>query len=567
MENNDKQYDSRGSKPWGDRDGESRGRDRFSRERSYGRKPFNRDGEGRSRSYSNNSYKKYNNEGGNSEQEGTPRTFGEDRPRRFNAEGTEHRSFRKFDDKGGGREFKPHRNFGEGDRPHRRFEDRNNFSSFKKDNEGGQEGQSENREFRPHRRFDENREGRDFKPRRPFNSENGERRSFNRDGERRSFNRDGEHRSFNRDGERRPFNRDTDERRSFNSENGERSSFNSEYGERRSFHRDNGERRSFGRDDDRFGGRRDFRPSRFGDSKPRTKTYENPTDFVSIDKNLLNRNFDDEWSDNEVITDYEMPQEEEEEIKQPATEAEGYRINRFISGAGVCSRRAADDFIASGRITLNGNVVTDYSTKVFPGDEVCLDGKKLTSQKLVYIVFNKPKDCICTKSDELGRRTIFDYIKSDVEVKNVGRLDRDTTGVMLLTNDGDLIERLTHPRYNKMKIYHVFLNKNLSPEDLEAIRAGVDLDAVMSEDGTEQKGGHIDVDDLQYVDGEKNQVGIQIHSGLYHVVRRIFEKYGYTVEKLDRVYFSGLTKRDLPRGRWRYLSQKEVAILKRGAFA
>src|SRR5574344_286916 len=300
MENNDKQYDSNGSKPRGERDGESRGRDRFSRERSYGRKPFNRDGEGRSRSYSNNSYKKYNNEGGNSEQEGTPRTFGEARPRRFNAEGTEHRSFRKFDDKGGGREFKPHRNFGDGDRPHRRFEDRNNFSSFKKDNEGGQEGQSENREFRPHRRFDENREGRDFKPRRPFNSENGERRSFNRDGE---------HRSFNRDGERRPFNRDTDERSSFNSENGER----------RSFHRDNGERRSFGRDNDRFGGRRDFRPSRFGDSKPRTKTYENPTDFVSIDKNLLSRNFDDEWSDNEVITDYEMPQEEEEEIKQPAT--------------------------------------------------------------------------------------------------------------------------------------------------------------------------------------------------------------------------------------------------------
>lgn len=500
MENNDKQYDSRGSKPWGDRDGESRGRDRFSRERSYGRKPFNRDGEGRSRSYSNNSYKKYNNEGGNSEQEGTPRAFGEDRPRRFNAEGTEHRSFRKFDDKGGGREFKPRRNFGDGDRPHRGFEDRNNFSSFKKDNEGGQEGQSENREFRPHRRFDKNREGRDFKPRRPYNSENGERRSF-------------------------------------------------------------------GRDNDRFGGRRDFRPSRFGDSKPRTKTYENPTDFVSIDKNLLSRNFDNEWSDTEVITDYEMPQEEEQEIKEPATEAEGYRINRFISGAGICSRRAADDFIASGRITLNGNVVTDYSTKVFPGDEVCLDGKKLTSQKLVYIVFNKPKDCICTKSDELGRRTIYDYIKSDVEVKNVGRLDRDTTGVMLLTNDGDMIERLTHPRYNKMKIYHVFLNKNLSTDDLESIRAGVDLDPVMSEDETEQKGGHIDVDDLQYVDGEKNQVGIQIHSGLYHVVRRIFEKYGYTVEKLDRVYFSGLTKRDLPRGRWRYLSQKEVAILKRGAFA
>ncbi len=454
MENNDKQNGSRGSKPWGERSGDSRGR-------SYERKPFNRDGEGRSSGYSNNSYRRYNKEGENSEREGSSR--------RMNTEGTERRPFRRFDDKGG--------------------------------------------------------EGREFKPRRRFNSENGE---------------------------RRPFNRGNDE------------------GRPRRFGNDSGERRSFGRDNDRFGGNRGFRSPRFGDSKfggKSEKNYERPTEFVSIDKNLLNRIYDDEWSDTEVLVDYEMPQEEEVEIKQPATEAEGYRINRFISGAGVCSRRAADDYIANGKITLNGTVVTDFSTKVFPGDEVCLDGKKLTSQKLVYIVFNKPKDCICTKSDELGRRTIYDYIKSDVEVKNVGRLDRDTTGVMLLTNDGDLIERLSHPRYNKMKIYHVFLNKNLSTQDLETIKGGVDLEMVLSEDGTEQKGGHIDVDDIQYVEGEKNQVGIQIHSGLYHVVRRIFEKYGYTVEKLDRVYFSGLTKRDLPRGRWRFLSQKEVTMLKRGAFA
>ncbi len=500
MENNDKQNGSRGSKPWGERSGDSRGR-------SYERKPFNRDGEGRSSGYSNNSYRRYNKEGENSEREGSSR--------RMNTEGTERRPFRRFDDKGG--------------------------------------------------------EGREFKPRRRFNSENGERRPFNRDnnGEnrpRRFDSENGERRSFNRDnnGENRP--------RRFDNENGERRPFNrgNDEGRPRRFGNDSGERRSFGRDNDRFGGNRGFRSPRFGDSKfggKSEKNYERPTEFVSIDKNLLNRIYDDEWSDTEVLVDYEMPQEEEVEIKQPATEAEGYRINRFISGAGVCSRRAADDYIANGKITLNGTVVTDFSTKVFPGDEVCLDGKKLTSQKLVYIVFNKPKDCICTKSDELGRRTIYDYIKSDVEVKNVGRLDRDTTGVMLLTNDGDLIERLSHPRYNKMKIYHVFLNKNLSTQDLETIKGGVDLEMVLSEDGTEQKGGHIDVDDIQYVEGEKNQVGIQIHSGLYHVVRRIFEKYGYTVEKLDRVYFSGLTKRDLPRGRWRFLSQKEVTMLKRGAFA
>ena len=282
---------------------------------------------------------------------------------------------------------------------------------------------------------------------------------------------------------------------------------------------------------------------------------------------MIKRNFDDEWNDDDIVIMDSVPQEEPVEVNRPATEAEGYRLNRFISNAGVCSRRAADDFIAAGKITLNGKVVTDFSTKVFPGDEVCLDGKKLTSQRRVYIVFNKPKNCISTKSDDLGRKTIFDYIKTDVEVKNVGRLDRDTTGVMLLTNDGDLIDRLTHPRYNKMKIYHVFLDKNLSPVDFDAIKEGVELDPIKNEDGDEIKGGFIEIDDLQYVDGEKNQVGIQIHSGLYHVVRRIFEKFGYQVEKLDRVYFAGLTKKDLPRGHWRYLTQKEVAILKRGAYA
>lgn len=392
------------------------------------------------------------------------------------------------------------------------------------------------------------------RPRR-FNSENGERRPFRRfDDENRGFRRD-------RNDEERPR-RSFDEnrpRRRF--DDSERPRFNSEYRERRPYQGEG----------DSFGGDRGFKPRHFSDRKPFRnkfqKNYEKPTEFTSIDKNLISRNFDDDWDEGEMVVMEGLPEETVIEPKRPATEAEGYRLNRFISTAGVCSRRSADDYIEAGRITLNGKVVTDFSTKVFPNDEVCLDGKKLTSQRRVYIVFNKPKNCISTKSDDMGRKTIFDYVRTDVEVKNVGRLDRDTTGVMLLTNDGDLIERLTHPRYNKMKIYHVFLNKNLSVPDMESIREGVDLEPSVADDGTEIKGGHIDVDDIQYVDNQKDQVGIQIHSGLYHVVRRIFEKYGYTVEKLDRVYFAGLTKKDLPRGHWRYLTQKEVAILKRGAYA
>ncbi len=491
MENNEKQFESRGNrKPWGGR-GNGPRRDWNSRERSFGDK----------RSFDRN-------ENSDSERPHFSKPF-----RKF--EDGERRHRRDFD------ENRPYRQFDGEERP-RRFDG----------------------ERKPFRRFDDEKgERREFKPRR-FDNENGEQREFTP-------------RRFDDERPRRNFD-DNRPRRQFDGEN--RPRFDSE----------NRERRPFRKFDDERGERREFKPRRF-DSKPfakPSKNYERPTEYTSIDKNLITKNFDDEWNDEDMVVMDSVPEEPEIEIKRPATEAEGYRLNRFISNAGVCSRRAADDLIAAGKIVLNGKVVTDFSTKVFPGDEVRLDGKILSSQKRVYIVFNKPKDCISTKSDDMGRRTIFDYVKTDVEVKNVGRLDRDTTGVMLLTNDGDLIERLTHPRYNKMKIYHVFLNKNMSVDDFNSIlENGVDLDSIETEDGTEIKGGHIDVDDLQFVDGEKNQVGIQIHSGLYHVVRRIFEKYGYEVEKLDRVYFAGLTKKDLPRGHWRYLTQKEVAILKRGAYA
>lgn len=449
-------------------------------------------------------------------------------------------------------------------RPHRDWNSRErSFSGDRRTftHRGGQDKEYSryNRDFKdsdsPRRRFDN-----EERPRR-YSSENSGRKPYTtfgrEDGERRDFRRN----SFN-DGEGRP-------RRSY----GDNSRRKFEDGRSRISRyekQEDGENHSFRRFKDWENAGGDFKPRRFNDRKPFRKnrtSYERPTEYTSVDKNLISRNFDDEWNDDDVVVMEGVPEEEMPEVKRPATEAEGYRLNRYISNAGVCSRRAADDYIAAGRITINGKKVTDFSTKVFPNDEVCLDGKQLRSQKRVYIVFNKPKDCISTKSDELGRRTIFDYVKTDVEVKNVGRLDRDTTGVMLLTNDGDLIERLTHPRYNKMKIYHVYLNKNLSVNDMETIAEGVDLEPMVSEDGTEIKGGHIEVDDIQYVENEKNQIGIQIHSGMYHVVRRIFEKFGYEVQKLDRVYFAGLTKKDIPRGHWRYLTQKEVAILKRGAYA
>lgn len=208
-------------------------------------------------------------------------------------------------------------------------------------------------------------------------------------------------------------------------------------------------------------------------------------------------------------------------------------------------------------ITVNGQTVTELGTKVFQTDEVRLDGKLLQGEEKVYIIMNKPKNCVTTTDDPHARKTVMDLIagKCTQRVYPVGRLDRDTTGVLLLTNDGDMTEKLTHPSYNKKKIYHVFLDKNLSQADFDKILKGVFLDD-----------GMINADALSYIDGDQTQVGIEIHSGRNRIVRRIFEALGYNVEKLDRVYFAGLTKKNLRRGQWRFLTEKELAILKMGSY-
>lgn len=234
------------------------------------------------------------------------------------------------------------------------------------------------------------------------------------------------------------------------------------------------------------------------------------------------------------------------------------RLNRFIAHSGICSRREADELIARGLITVNGKVVTDLGTKVVPGDDVRYGKKKLSTEKKVYILLNKPKGYVTTVEDPHADQTVLDLIGDACHerVYPVGRLDKSTTGVLLLTNDGDLTGRLTHPRYKRKKIYHVFLDKPVTRNDLEQIAGGVDID-----------GEIVAADAISYADSEdKTQVGIEIHSGQNRIVRRIFEKLGYRVLKLDRVYFAGLTKKNLPRGKWRFLSDKEISMLKRGIF-
>ncbi|MCF0182852.1 MAG: RNA-binding S4 domain-containing protein [Bacteroidaceae bacterium] len=234
------------------------------------------------------------------------------------------------------------------------------------------------------------------------------------------------------------------------------------------------------------------------------------------------------------------------------------RLNRFLANAGVCSRREADEFIQAGVVSVNGVVVTELGTKVLRTDEVRFHDETVSMEKKVYVLLNKPKDYVTTSDDPQNRKTVMDLIQGACRerIYPVGRLDRNTTGVLLMTNDGDLASKLTHPSYLKKKIYHVHLDKNVSVEDMHKISDGIEL-----EDGI------ISADAVEYAkEDDKKQVGIEIHSGKNRIVRRIFEHLGYRVLKLDRVYFAGLTKKNLRRGDWRFLTEKEVNMLHMGAF-
>ena len=242
---------------------------------------------------------------------------------------------------------------------------------------------------------------------------------------------------------------------------------------------------------------------------------------------------------------------------EPAAQTGEMRLNRFIAQSGICSRREADDFILAGVVTVNGKVVTELGTKVRMTDDVRFNGERLKGEQKVYIVMNKPKGYVTTTSDPHAEKTVMDLLKGcKSRVFSVGRLDKNTTGVLMFTNDGEMAEKLTHPSYNKKKIYQVTLNTDLTQEDYDKILAGVML-----------TDGEIAADELEYIDdSDHRKLGIEIHSGKNRIVRRIFESLGYEVKSLDRVYFAGLTKKGLKKGHWRYLTDAEVNILKIGSY-
>ena len=424
---------------------------------------------------------------------------GRDGNRSYNREGGDRPYRPSYNREGGDRPYRPRFNANNegGDRPQRSYGDRPQRPRF--NSEGGSYG---DRPQRP--RF--NSEGGSYgdRPQRPrFNSEGGDRpyrpRFNNGEGG------DRPQRPYNREGGDRPY------RPRFN--NGEGGGYRSNNG--------GGYRPRF--NNDRQGG---YRP------RPRTADYD-PNAKYSVKKQI----------------------EYKEQFVDPN---EPIRLNKFLANAGVCSRREADEFITAGVVSVNGEVVTELGTKIKRSDVVKFHEEPVSIERKVYVLLNKPKDTVTTSDDPQERRTVMDLVKGacNERIYPVGRLDRNTTGVLLLTNDGDLASKLTHPKFLKKKIYHVHLDKNLTKADMEQIAAGIQLED-----------GEIHADAISYTDDfKKDQVGIEIHSGKNRIVRRIFESLGYKVVKLDRVFFAGLTKKGLRRGDWRYLSEAEVNYLRMGSF-
>ena len=423
-------------------------------------------------------------------------------------------------------------------------------------NREGGNNRSYNREYVNYNRYNNDGESRSYRPRTNNYNQGGERvyRSSYNQG---NYGERSQRPRFNssEDGERsyRPrINNNTgygerSQRPRFNSsENGERSyrprvnSYNQgNYGERSQRPRFNtsegGERpyRSRVNSYNQGGyGDRSQRPQGPRSQRPRTNNY-NPNAKYSLKKQI-------EYKD--ILTDPNEP----------------IRLNKFLANAGVCSRREADEFIAAGVVSVNGVVVTEMGTKIKRTDEVKFHDQPITVERKTYILLNKPKDCVTTSDDPQARKTVMDYVKDACKerIYPVGRLDRNTTGVLLLTNDGDLASKLTHPKFLKKKIYHVYCDKNVTKADLDQIAAGITLED-----------GEIHADAISYAsETDKKQVGIEIHSGKNRIVRRIFESLGYKVTKLDRVYFAGLTKKGLKRGDWRFLTEMEVNMLRMGSF-
>ncbi len=470
----------------------------------------------------------------------------------FNREGSYSRP--SYNRENGDRPYRPRFNSENGDRPQRSYgSDRPYRPRFNPNAEGGDRPQ---RPYNNDRSYGNNAGGdRPYRPR--YNSEGGDRpqRPYNND---RSYgnNAGGDrpyrprYNSEGGDRPQRPYNNDRSYGNNAGGDRPYRPRFNSEGGDRpqRSYGNNAGGDRPYRPRYNSEGGDRPYRPRYNSNGDRPQRPYGNRDSYSRPIRRTGDYDPNAKYSKKKQI-------EYKEQFVDPN---EPIRLNKFLANAGVCSRREADEFITAGVVSVNGEVVTELGTKIKRGDEVKFHDQTVSIERKIYVLLNKPKDTVTTSDDPQARRTVMDLVKGacDERIYPVGRLDRNTTGVLLLTNDGDLASKLTHPKYLKKKIYHVHLDKNLTKADMEQIAAGIQLDD-----------GEIQADAISYTDDfKKDEVGIEIHSGKNRIVRRIFESLGYKVVKLDRVFFAGLTKKGLRRGEWRYLTEQEVNFLRMGSF-
>ncbi len=513
------------------REERSENKNNYSRERSFSNRRDDNNSERPRRSFNPNFSRDNKFVGGNSEHQNRS-SFGDDDNGRRGIK--RDRSY-KFNDSDSTSKFE-HRRFGNNNR---RFE--NDTNTENQSSTGERKPYGERRSF-DRKPYGERSEGRSFE-RKPYGerSEGGERRSFDR----KPYGERSERGGF----ERKPYGERSEggERRSFDrkpyGERSERGSFErkpyrerSEGGERRSF-----DRKPYGERSERGGFERKPYGERGGFER---KPYGDRNERGGFERKSFNRSEDTQ------------SQEPESNFTNVLTELRKgeIRLNRYVAMSGICSRREADELITSGRVSVNDVVVTEMGSRVTIDDIVKFDDKIIRGEKNVYILMNKPKDYVTTLEDKNCKYIVTDLLKDEVpeRVYPVGRLDKNSVGVLLMTNDGELTKILTHPSYNKKKIYHVFIDKDINDEDMQKLATGIEL-----EDGITF------VDEISCVEGSRREVGVEIHSGKNRIVRRMFESLGYKVRKLDRVYFAGLTKKGLQRGEWRHLSSKEVEELKR----
>ncbi len=395
----------------------------------------------------------------------------------------------------------------------------------------------------------------DDKPfRKKWNSDkDGERKKYNREDK---FERKEDHkkkydndRPFKKDGEDKPFRKKWDGEYTDKSFRSKDSKYGKEkYGDKK----DRGYSRKDKHNDSGTDEKKKFKfdPEYKFKNEFKRKQQDEVGDFYDSDEHYKKkRSFDKNKTDYEKL----IKKSEKNRGKDEKANDGLIRLNKYIANSGVCSRREADDLIVSGAVKVNGKVVTELGTKINPNDKVQYGGETIKTEKHVYIVVNKPKDYITTMDDPEGRKTVMSLLRGACKerVYPVGRLDRNTTGVLLFTNDGELTRRLTHPKFLVSKMYHVSLDKNFTRDDLETLRNGIELED-----------GFIKPDQLEFTGDGKNELGIEVHSGRNRIVRRMFEHLGYQVIKLDRVQFAGLTKKDIQRGKYRFLNEKEVGFLK-----